>query len=290
MNNAFLIILISLWRALVLLPRWLQLILSSFIGLLFYLIPIKRNKYSKINIDLCFPNKTPEARKDIFKRNVISSGQIFFDTGIAWFWNNKRIKRNISYEINGLSKLLKDQASDKGILLFFKHSLHLELDSRILGMHAEIYGVEREHNSKYFQSIQRKGRLKSMLDVVDRKNTIRFIKWLKDGKTVLYAPDQDYGMKKSNEIKFFNHPAATVSAPFKIIQKTNCKTYFLNSYFKKHKLFIDIEELTFGDTEEIGFSKNLNSYIEAKIKLNPHEYLWQHRRFKSTLGKNKIYK
>ena len=290
MNNAFLIILISLWRALVLLPRWLQLILSSFIGLLFYLIPIKRNKYSKINIDLCFPNKTPEARKNIFKRNVISSGQVFFDTGIAWFWNNKRIKRNISYEINGLSKLLKDQASNKGILLFFKHSLHLELDSRILGMHAEIYGVEREHNSKYFQSIQRKGRLKSMLDVVDRKNTIRFIKWLKDGKTVLYAPDQDYGMKKSNEIKFFNHPAATVSAPFKIIQKTNCKTYFLNSYFKKHKLFIDIEELTFGDTEEIGFSKNLNSYIEAKIKLNPHEYLWQHRRFKSTLGKNKIYK
>ena len=290
MNNAFLIILISLWRALVLLPRWLQLILSSFIGLLFYLIPIKRNKYSKINIDLCFPNKTPEARKDIFKRNVISSGQVFFDTGIAWFWNNKRIKRNISYEINGLSKLLKDQASDKGILLFFKHSLHLELDSRILGMHAEIYGVEREHNSKYFQTIQRKGRLKSMLDVVDRKNTIRFIKWLKDGKTVLYAPDQDYGMKKSNEIKFFSHPAATVSAPFKIIQKTNCKTYFLNSYFKKHKLFIDIEELTFSDTEEIGFSKNLNSYIEAKIKLNPHEYLWQHRRFKSTLGKNKIYK
>jgi lauroyl/myristoyl acyltransferase len=290
MNNAFLIILISLWRTLVLLPRWLQLILSSFIGLLFYLIPIKRNKYSKINIDLCFPNKTPEARKDIFKRNVISSGQVFFDTGIAWFWNNKRIKRNISYEINGLSNLLKDQASDKGILLFFKHSLHLELDSRILGMHAEIYGVEREHNSKYFQSIQRKGRLKSMLDVVDRKNTIRFIKWLKDGKTVLYAPDQDYGMKKSNEIKFFNHPAATVSAPFKIIQKTNCKTYFLNSYFKKHKLFIDIEELTFNDTEEIGFSKNLNSYIEAKIKLNPHEYLWQHRRFKSTLGKNEIYK
>ena len=290
MNNAFLIILISTWRALVLLPRWLQLILSSFIGLLFYLIPIKRNKYSKINIDLCFPNKTPEARKDIFKRNVISSGQVFFDTGIAWFWNNNRIKKNISYEINGLSKLLEDQASDKGILLFFKHSLHLELDSRILGMHAEIYGVEREHNSKYFQSIQRKGRLKSMLDVVDRKNTIRFIKWLKDGKTVLYAPDQDYGMKKSNEIKFFNHPAATVSAPFKIIQKTNCKTYFLNSYFKKHKLFIDIEELTFSDTEEIGFSKSLNNYIEAKIKLNPHEYLWQHRRFKSTLGKNKIYK
>ena len=78
--------------------------------------------------------------------------------------------------------------------------------------------------------------------------------------------------------------------PFKIIQKTNCKAYFLDSYFKKNKLFIDIEELTLNDEEELGFSKNLNSYIEEKIKLNPHEYLWQHRRFKSTLGKNKIYK
>ena len=34
---------------------------------------------------------------------------------------------------------------------------------------------------------------------------------------------------------------------------------------------------------------NLNLIIENKIRLHPHEYLWQHRRFKSTLGKKKIY-
>ena len=33
-----------------------------------------------------------------------------------------------------------------------------------------------------------------MIDVVDRKNTFKFMKWLKNGKTVLYAPDQDYGL------------------------------------------------------------------------------------------------
>ena len=38
------------------------------------------------------------------------------------------------------------------------------------------------------------------------------------------------------------------------------------------------------------FMQDLNKYIENKIKLNPEEYLWQHRRFKSTLGKEKIYK
>tara|TARA_Y100000768_G_scaffold388245_1_gene383032 strand:- start:4983 stop:5456 length:474 start_codon:yes stop_codon:yes gene_type:complete len=157
-------------------------------------------------------------------------------------------------------------------------------------MHAEIYGVEREHNSKYFQSIQRKGRLKGMCDVVDRNNTIRFIKWLKEGKTVLYAPDQDYGMKKSNVIKFFNQPAATVSAPSKIVKKTSCKTFFLNSYLNKNELIINIEELTLNHLDEFNFSENLNMYIEEKIKENPSEYLWQHRRFKSTLDKQNLYK
>ena len=187
-----------------------------------------------------------------------------------------------------MESLLREQNSNNGVLLFFKHSLHLELDSRILGMHAEIYGVERKHNSKYFQSVQRAGRLKSMKGIVDRRNTIRFMKWLKNGKTVLYAPDQDYGMNKSIEIDFFNRPAATVSAPHKIIQKTNCKIYFLDSYMQDNKLILDIEKLNLADMGEEDFLRNLNSYIEDKIKLNPHEYLWQHRRFKSTL--RKIYK
>ena len=288
MNNALLIILITLWKTLILLPRGFQLVISNFIGFLIYLIPLKRNKYSKANIELCFPHKSEAEQKKIYRRNILLSGHILSDNGIAWFWSDKRIKKKIKYEINGLNKLLTGQSSKKGILLFFKHSLHLELDTRILGMHAEIYGIERKHNSKYFQSIQKRGRLKSMIDVVDRKNTFKFMKWLKNGKTVLYAPDQDYGLDKSKVIKFFGHPAATVSAPYKIIQKTKCKSFFLNSYIKDNKLFLDIEELNSNNFEEISYLNNLNRYIENKIKLNPDEYLWQHRRFKSTL--RKIYK
>ena len=288
MNNALLIILITLWKTLILLPRAFQLVITNFIGFLIYLISLKRNKYSKANIELCFPDKSEAERKKIYRRNILLSGRILSDNGIAWFWSDKRIKKNIKYEINGLNKLLTEQSSNKGILLFFKHSLHLELDTRILGMHAEIYGIERKHNSKYFQSIQKRGRLKSMIDVVDRKNTFKFMKWLKNGKTVLYAPDQDYGLDKSKVIKFFGHPAATVSAPYKIIQKTKCKTFFLNSYIKDNKLFLDIEKFNSNNVEEISYLNNLNKYIENKIKLNPDEYLWQHRRFKSTL--RKIYK
>ena len=290
MKNAFLQILIFFWKIIVLFPRKIQLFFGNCIGYLFLLSKNKRNRFSKVNINLCFPDLDTNSAYRIYKKNIILFGRVIFDTGIAWFWSDDRINKNIPYKINGLELLLRYQRLNNGVLLFFKHSLHLELDSRILAMNAEIFGVERKHNSTYFESIQKNGRLKSMKGIVDRNSTVSFVRWLKNGKTVLYAPDQDYGLKKSDQIDFFGLPAATISAPLKIINKTGCNYLFMNTYYEKDNLVIDIEEPKFSTASSIMFMQDLNKYIENKIKLNPEEYLWQHRRFKSTLGKEKIYK
>lgn len=290
MENAFLQILIFFWKIIVLFPRKIQLFFGNCIGYLFLLSKSKRNRFSKININLCFPDLDTNSAYSIYKKNIILFGRVIFDTGIAWFWSDDRINKNIPYKINGLELLLRYQRLNNGVLLFFKHSLHLELDSRILAMNAEIFGVERKHNSTYFESIQKNGRLKSMKGIADRNSTVSFVRWLKNGKTVLYAPDQDYGLKKSDQIDFFGLPAATISAPLKIINKTGCNYLFMNTYYEKDNLVIDIEEPKFSTASSIMFMQDLNRYIENKIKLNPEEYLWQHRRFKSTLGKEKIYK
>tara|TARA_B100000242_G_scaffold150468_1_gene107362 strand:- start:1330 stop:2148 length:819 start_codon:yes stop_codon:yes gene_type:complete len=271
-------------------PLKFQNLISKFFGHLINFIPIKRNRISKINIDLCFKDLNQKERLSIYKKNIKAFARVIFDTGIAWFWSDNKIKKNIPYKIKGLKNLLSNQNSGIGILLFFKHSLHLELDSRILAMHAEIYGIEREHNSKKFENIQKMGRLKSMKGITDRENTFTFMRWLKKGKTVLYAPDQDYGIKKSIEVNFFGVPAATVKAPLKIIEKTGCKTFFIDSYYEQDTLILDLEEINIDQSSIENFCEKLNLFIENKIRIHPHEYLWQHRRFKSTLGKNKLYK
>jgi len=289
MNRVLLTLLVSFWRLVLLLPRSFHIILIFIIGNFFYLLPLKRNKFSKKNIDLCFPEFSVKDRKKLHKSNVIASAKIIFDSGISWFWSDKKINKLIKYEIRGLDKLLEDQKNNNGILLFFKHSLHLELDARLIGMNAEIYGVERVHNSKTFDSIQKAGRLKSIKDICDKNNPLKFIRWLKNGRTVLYATDQDYGINQSDIVNFFNQPAATISAPLKIITTTKCKTYFMNSFMEKEKYILEIDELKLDQSSEINFSKDLNLYIEKKIRDNPAEYLWQHRRFKSTLGKKDFY-
>ena len=154
----------------------------------------------------------------------------------------------------------------------------------------DIYGVERTHNSKLFDAIQSKGRLRGVKDLCDKNKPLKFIKWLLSGKTVLYATDQDYGMNGSEVVNFFNLPAATISAPYKIIRKTNCQTYFLNSFIVNDEYIIEIEKIELNMNSDKEMSSDLNKIIENSIRKHPSEYLWQHRRFKSTLGKEEFYK
>jgi len=264
--------------------------ISYLVGFVVLITRNKRKFYTKKNIDLCFPEFKQSQRDIIYKKNIMNIGMAIISTGIAWFWSNAKIKKLVKYKIKGLDVIEKCQKEGKGILLIFKHSLHLELDARVLGMHAEIYGVERTHNSNYFDSIQSSGRLKGIKETADRNKPLKFIRWLKEGKTVLYAIDQDYGMESSEVLKYFNTNAATITAPFKIINSTQCKTFFLNSFIEKDELNISIEHFESNLSSSITCSQSINNLIEEKIKLHPDEYLWQHRRFKSTLGKENFYK
>ena len=62
MNRALLTLLVSLWKLVLFLPRPLHKVFILILGNLIYLIPFKRNRISKKNIDLCFPNMPSKQR------------------------------------------------------------------------------------------------------------------------------------------------------------------------------------------------------------------------------------
>ena len=76
----------------------------------------------------------------------------------------------------------------------------------------------------------------------------------------------------------------------KIIKKTNCQTYFLNSFIENDEYVIEIEKIELNMNSDKEMSSDLNKIMENSIRKHPSEYLWQHRRFKSTLGKEDFYK
>ena len=55
---------------------------------------------------------------------------------------------------------------------------------------------------------------------------------------------------------------------------------------KKEKMFLELELVNHDDLDSKELAQKINDLMEQKITLHPEEYLWSHRRFKSTLGKN----
>ena len=275
----------TLWQGLCHLPTSWHQVIGKICGSLMLVLVKSRKKIAQANLALCFPNLSKTEQENLLKKNFMFLGRSIIETGIAWFWSDEKIQNLIDYEIIGLD-LLTNNEDDKGNLIIFKHSQHLELDARLLAINAPIYGVNRSHNSVSINKIQENGRLLSMKGTADKNNPRKFMKWLKNGNNVLYAIDQDYGWEHSVKLKFFNQEAATITTTRKIIDITNSNLLFINSYYKKNKIILKLELMSPMGLDSIGLAQRINDVMEEKILQHPAEYLWAHRRFKSTLGKN----
>jgi len=274
-----------LWQGLCHLPTSWHPAIGKLCGKLLFVFAVGRKKIAQANLALCFPNLSKMEQQILLRDNFVYLGRSLIETGIAWFWSDQKIQSQINYEIIGLNLLLPKD-SNKGNLIIFKHSQHLELDARLLAMNVPMYGVSRPHNSASMNKIQDKGRLSSLKDTADKNNPRRFMKWLKSGKNVLYAIDQDYGWDHSVRLNFFQQEAATITTTKKIIDATNSNLLFINSYFVNNKLVLKLELIDHLKLDSTALAQKINDIMEEKILLHPAEYLWIHRRFKSTLGKS----
>ena len=281
-------VIITIWKGICLLPAAWQKIFGQVLGNLLLVIASKRKRIAQVNIQTCFPLLTFQEQNKLLHQNFKFLGTSIFQTGSAWFWSDVQIQKHVEYEIRGL-ELLNNKEGQSGNLVLFKHSQHLELDARLLGLNAEIYGVGRSHNSPIMNKLQTQGRLSSIQATADKNNPRKFLAWLKKGKNVLYAMDQDYGWENSVELSFFKTPTATITTARKIIDITQCNLLFVNSYFVEEKLVLELESINYDDLDSVELAQKINDLMEQKITLHPEEYLWSHRRFKSTLGK-KFYK
>ena len=275
----------TLWQGLCHLPTSWHPAIGKVCGKLLFMIATGRKKIAQANIEACLPNLSKAEQQKLLQNNFMHLGRSLIETGIAWFWSDKKIQSKVDYEVIGLD-LLSANDSNNGNLIIFKHSQHLELDARLLAMNAAVFGVSRTHNSASMNKIQDKGRLSSMKDTADKNNPRKFMKWLKAGKNVMYSIDQDYGWDHSVKLRFFNQEAATITTTKKIIDASNSNLLFINSYYKNNKLILKIELIDHAGLDSIELAQKINDLMEEKILQHPAEYLWMHRRFKSTLGKN----
>lgn len=274
---------IGAWYLLVLLPYPIIYQLGKGLGLLAKKFMKKRLETARQNIKLCFPTMSATEQEQLLRDNFIATGMAIFETGMAWFWPDWRIKRHV--KLIGGEHIKNAQKAGQGVLLIGIHFLTLELGGRILGLAHPGVGVYRPNDNPVMDYIQLKGRLRSSKYMLNRYNTKGMIRALKNGELVWYAPDHDYGPKNSVFAPFFAVDKAATTVGTMILVKLG-KPAIIPFTPKREKngrytVYVDEAVKNYPLDDEIAAATAMNQVIEQQILQAKDQYMWLHRRFKT---------
>lgn len=244
----------------------------------------RRVKIAARNLELCFPEMSQTQRDEMVHKNFESVGMGLLETGMAWFWSDRRMARWT--EERGMDAIKEQIVQGRGILLIGVHFLTLEMGARIFGMHLPGIGVYRPNDNPVLDWLQTWGRMRSNKDMIDRKDVKGMIRALKNCDVIWYAPDHDYGPRTSVFVPFFAvEQAASTSgtwmlartskaciAPFVPRRKPDGKGYELIALEPECDPPLDSAETT---------AAWMNKIVEKCIMMAPEQYMWLHRRFKT---------
>lgn len=275
---------IGLLYILVLLPYPIIYWLGTRLGRLSKVFLKKRLQIAQRNIELCFPNMPKSEKEALLNKNFESVGMGLFETGMAWFWPDWRVKR--WFKVSGREHIQAIQKTGQGIIVVGIHFLTLELGARIFGMLNPGIGVYRPNDNPVMDWLQTWGRLRSNKYMLDRKDLKGMIRNLKQGEILWYAPDHDYGPRKSVFVPLFAvDKVATTTGTYILGKMSNPALIPFTPKrlpeAKGYELIISpaVTDLPLDNEEHTAIA--MNKIIEQEILRAPDQYMWLHRRFKT---------
>ncbi len=244
----------------------------------------RRECIARRNLELCFPDMTNEMREAMIEKNFMSLGMGLFETGMAWFWSDSRVRR--WFDVEGYQNLVQAQANHKGVMVVGVHFMSLELGGRVMGLCQPMMATYRPHNNELMEWVQTRGRMRSNKSMIDRRNLKGLVSELKKGEAVWFAPDQDYGRKGSTFAPFFSVPNAATTNGTYVLSRLSGASMLTVTMVRKadrsgYQLHIGRALTDYPAKDEHEAASYINKVIEREILRAPEQYLWIHRRFKT---------
>jgi KDO2-lipid IV(A) lauroyltransferase len=252
------------------------------LGHLLYRVAKSRRRVAERNIELCFPEYSPQKRAETVKGVVLGCGMSITESAMALWGSDKKLRDR--YTLEGLEHIEKAQAQGKGVLLAGCHFTTIDISGRIMSFHISADVVYREDNNPVMSWAIARARARVNNDAIHRHDMRKLIRNLRKGHIVWYAPDQDYGKHRSIFAPFFGIEAATVPGTSKLARLTDCAVIPFAHYREeggRYRLVVHPPLENFPTDDERADATQVNAKIEEMIRVEPAEYMWVHRRFKS---------
>ncbi|MET0208064.1 MAG: lipid A biosynthesis acyltransferase [Burkholderiaceae bacterium] len=264
--------------------RWLAA-LGWGLGGLLYRVAGSRRKVALRNLKLCFPEKSPAERESLAREHFGWLGRSLLERGLLWFAPASRLLKLM--RIEGNIKL--SEQVDRPVMWLMPHFVGLDWIGPALMLNqsrpgASIY--QRQSNLVVDERLRLARSRFGTTKLVDRHDGVRSVlRHIRDGYSFLNLPDMDFGPKDSAFIPFFGVPANTLLAPAKIAQtmKMVVQPVVVTMLPKGEGILIHAHDplpgYPSGDVKADAL--HFHHWLEARIRENPAQYFWVHKRFKT---------
>tara|TARA_X000001036_G_C20674468_1_gene803660 strand:+ start:297 stop:1154 length:858 start_codon:yes stop_codon:yes gene_type:complete len=254
----------------------LRSILGKLIGQLFFYVLKKRKEVAYLQLKKSFPKKTNKEIIEILKKTHTHFGQMFLDVLCS-----QKIIKNENIKIINEEILLSLKSNNQGFILLTGHLGNWEIIPAWMSKNKfNVKTVTQNQKNKGAQFFFNNLRKQNDINPVSiHYSSNKMINFLKNGNTLVLASDQDAG-EKGEFINFFGRKASTPRGASVFYKKTKCKViaaFCLKKKFKYSIEFIIIEP----NKNYTSIMHQFTELLEKKIKGEPHQYLWFHRRWKT---------
>lgn len=265
------------------LPFRIALKIGAILGWLSLKFGHRRRSICNVNLKLCFPELDKTSLNTLMHATFRENGIGIIEAAIAWTCEIKNFTGHV--EIEGLDFLKAAQNEGNGVLLVGAHYSTLEMGGALLANYTDLDVTYRKHKNLLFDRFMNDSRRKHYTNVIEREDVRKIARSLRNGNTVWFAPDQDYGKTHSVFAPFFGIEAATIKATARFARLNNSPTLIFSHHRKKDNsgyiLKISQKLLKYPTDDECANAHQINQLLEARIREFPEQYLWLHRRFKT---------
>jgi KDO2-lipid IV(A) lauroyltransferase len=265
------------------LPYAWQLAIGRGLGRLIQRLARERRRIALTNISLCFPERSEREHHRLLDAHFASLGIALVETALGWWGSDRRLGKLAT--LTGLEHLQTALRQGRGAILLSAHFTTLEIGGRLLSLHTPFHVLYRSHKNPVIETLQRRSRRRRFEKAIPRNDPRAMLTSLKQNRPVWYAPDQDHGIDNSLFVPFFGIPAATLTATSRLARASGAPVV---PFFQRRlpgtrgyelTLLPALKDFPGEDIEQD--TRRIMNLIETRIRQQPEQYLWVHRRFKT---------
>jgi len=186
--------------------------------------------------------------------------------------------------VSGWSHL--EEARDAGpLIVLAPHFLGLDAGGLYLSSKMPVVSVYAQQKSQALTDAMTagRGRFPDTSLVLRNEGLRAVLRHVKQGKVLYLLPDMDLGSRDAVFVPFFGLDAATVTTVSRLAKMTGAQVLPTVTRFQDDVYHLEIFE-PWRDLSSLtseAAAARMNAFIEARVREDPHQYLWTHRRYKT---------